>query len=85
MCAQLGCRGDGGAEQENDIERVQDDGEDRVAREAVIEGDRDQVEQRQHAESRTEHVVVDHRRVAGEGHGDDVAHQRHHQQDEEEL
>lgn len=85
MCAQLGRHGNGGAEEEDDVEGVEDDWDDRVAGEAVVEGDRNQVEEGEHAEGGYEHIVVDHRRVARKGACDDVAHQGHDEKGEEEL
>lgn len=85
MSAQLGGHGDSGAEQEDDIEQVDHDGEDGVAHEGVVKGNQDQVEERKHSKDGYEHVVVDQRRVAGEGHGNDVAGEGHDDEDEDEL
>jgi hypothetical protein len=82
---ELGGHGDSGAKQEDDVEQVDDNGEDWVTRERLVEGDQDEVEQRQHGEGRYEHIVVDERGVACKGHGNDIADERHDDDHEQEL
>lgn len=68
---------------EDGVEDVEDKWEHRVDGEAVLDGRRDEVEEREHGEDGHEHVVVDDRRPAGDG--DHVADEGHAEEDPEEL
>lgn len=85
MSTQLGGRGDGGAEEEEDVQGVKEKWEKSVTLEGVAPGGRDQIEQRQHGEGCHEDVVVDEGRVTGKGHGNDVANEGHGDEGEDEL
>lgn len=56
-----------------------------MAGQAVVPGRRDQIEKRDHGEGGAEHGIVDGRRVARKGLGNDVADERHHNDGEHEL
>lgn len=85
MSTQLGGRSDGSAEEEENVQRVKEKWEKSVALEGVAPGGWDQVEQGQHGEGSHKDVVVDERRVAGKGHGNDVTNEGHGDEGEEEL
>jgi hypothetical protein len=85
MRAQLGSGGNTGAEEEQGVQRVQRDHDDRVEGERLLQGGGYEVEEREHGEDAHEHVVVDDARVAGEGRRDDVADECHDEQRPEEL
>jgi len=85
MYTKLGRRGNGSAEKENDIEQVNDDREYRVARERLVPGDQEEIDQRQQCECCDEHIVVDQRGVASKSHSNDVADERHDDYHDEEL
>lgn len=66
MSAKLGGRGDGSAEVEEAVEEVQTRWHKLVEGELLGKGDGDEVEECQHAEHDSEHVVVDDGRVPAE-------------------
>lgn len=80
-----GGHGNGTAEVEDGIEHIKDDHQQGVALEGLLDGGRDEVEEREHGEDGHEHVVVDERRVAGVGSGDHVTDEGHDQKSPEEL
>jgi len=78
--AQVRGRGDAAAEPEDDIQDVEDQGDDGVEGDGVVERGRDKVEEGEHAEDGDEEVVVDDAvvtvvplvdHVAGEGHDEE--------------
>ena len=85
MCAQLGGGGDGATEEKERVQHVKREHDERVERELLLQRRGDEVEQREQGEHAHEHVVVDDARVAGEGGGDDVAHQRDDEEGPKEL
>lgn len=84
MDAKIGCQGDAAAKEEERVCNIQAQHGQRRA-EAVLDGCRDQVEERQHGEDGDEHGVVDDAGVAGKGIGDHVADKRHDEEGPEEL
>lgn len=82
---ELSRHGNCGAEEENDIEQVNDDWEYGMSHKRVVEGDKYEVEERDHGKCRHEHVVVDEGGVASKGHGDDIANEGHDDEGEDEL
>lgn len=80
MALQLRGECDGSAEEENAVQRIDDDHDDRVAGPVDVERGRDQVDQREHSEHRYIDGVVHGRRVPGEGFGDHVTDEGHNEQ-----
>lgn len=68
------------AEEEERVQEVKSDHDDRVEGEILLDGRGNEVEQRQHSEYRYEHVVVDNRRVVVVGRCNHVANQGHDEQ-----
>lgn len=85
MAGQLRSQRNSGAEEENAVQRVQDDHEDRVDSPVQIPRGRDQVKECEHRECRHEHGVVDRARVACKGPGDDVTDEGHDEESPQEL
>lgn len=77
MALQLRSQRNSGAEEENAVQRIQDDHEDRVDSPVQIPRGRDQVKECEHRERRHEHGVVDRGRVARKGLGDHVTDEGH--------
>lgn len=85
MDTEVGSHGNGTAEEEDGVQSIKSDHEERVALESLLDGGRDKIEQRQHGEHGQEHVVVDDRWVASVGGGDHVTDKCHDQKSPEEL
>jgi len=85
MNSEFGSGGDGSTEQENAVQSVEKEGKESMSHKRVAPGGWDQVEKRKHGEGGHEHVVVDQGGVAGEGHCDHIANERHDDEDEQEL
>lgn len=84
MYAHVCSQGDATNKEQKSVERVEYKHGDRNS-EAFHDGGANQVEERQHGENGDEHDIVDDRRVAGDGIGDDIADQRHDQEGHQEL
>lgn len=76
---------DSSAEEEERVEDIKTDQDQWVAGKILLEGCRDQVNERQHSKNRHKHVVVDDRWVAGVRRSDHISDKRHDEQSPEEL
>ena len=83
MDVQVCGRRDSRDEGEECAEGIDDERQHRVEDEAILEGGRDEVEEREHGEDGDEHVVVDDRRAALDC--DHVADEGHAEEDPEKL
>jgi len=82
---EVGSHGDGAAEVKKNVDRVEDNHDERVDHERVLDARRDEVEERQHREDSHKHVVVDDGWVASEGGSDHVTDKGHDEQSPKEL
>jgi len=73
MYTQVGSCGDGADKEEESVEEIEDDHDQRVEGPIFFDGCRDQVEKRQHGEYGDEHIVVDDGWVSAGGFSDHVA------------
>lgn len=71
--------------EEESIENVKNDDNQRMSHEAIVPCCRNEVEERQHAEDGNEDVVIDGRRVARDGLRDHGTDESHDDESEEEL
>lgn len=85
VCLEPRGQRNGRSQEEDSVEQVDHYHDDRMASQAVIPGRRKQIEERDQGEGGGEHGIVDGRRVARKGLGDDVADERHHNDGEDEL
>lgn len=83
--SQVRSSGDGTAEEEEGVEEVEDDHDQRVEGELFLEGCRYEVDQAEHPKDAHEHIVVDDRGVAAGRVGDHVANEGHDEESPEEL
>jgi hypothetical protein len=67
------CQGNGRTQEEQSIEQIQDDHEQRVEREVRLECRRYEVDKRDHRKDRYEHGVVDDGRIARKCGGNHIA------------
>lgn len=75
--SELRCERNAADQEQQGVETVDDDHEQRVDGEGLVEGGREQIDEREHGEDGEEHAVVDDRWVAGECVMDHVAGQGH--------
>ena len=85
MHTQFSRHGNGSAEPEDDVQEIDDERQEGVDGEALSECGGDKVEEREHAEDRDEHAVIDNRWVATISVRDHVSDQGHDEERPEEL
>lgn len=85
VALQLGGQSNGRTEEENAVQHVDHDHDDRVQCPVNVEAGRQQIEHGKQGESRREHRVVDGGGVAREGFGDHVADKGHDEERPQEL
>lgn len=85
MYTETSSQSGGTSEDEEGIQRIKSDGNERVAGEAIIPARRNEVEERQDGEDGDKHVVIDRRGVAREGLGNHGADKSQDDDHEEEL
>jgi len=85
MAFQLCSNRNSSAEEEDGVQQVQNDHDDRVEGPVQVKRGWDQVKEREYREDRHEHRVVDRAWVTGEGLGDHVTNESHDKDAEHEL
>lgn len=80
-----GGHGNGTTEEEDGVESVKDNHQERMTLECLLDRRRNEVEQGEHAENSNEHVIVDERWVASVGRCDHVTDNGHDQKRPDEL
>lgn len=83
--SEVRCKRDGSAEEEQSVERINTDHSHRMAGQSFSYGRGNKVDERQHAENRDEHGIIDDRGVAGVCFCDHVADQRDNEKSPQEL
>lgn len=85
MCAKVGSQSNTTAEEEDGVEDVEDDHNQRVDGNGFDKGCGNEIEQGQHAEDGNEHLIVNHGRVAVGSLRNNVADECHDEESPEEL